>query len=53
MIRMNGHRNKFVIDKRLLFEHSALSMHAFLKHREDLIENKVTLLLGLELMYLA
>ena len=34
-IRVNGHRNKFVVDNRLLFEHSALSYHNFLKHREN------------------
>ena len=33
--RMNGHRNKFVIDKRLLFEHSALSWHSLLEHRNN------------------
>jgi fructose-1,6-bisphosphatase len=33
--RMNGHRSKFVIDKRLLFEKSALSMHCFLVHKEN------------------
>ena len=26
-IRINGHRNKFIIDERLKFEQSALSMH--------------------------
>ena len=26
-VRVNGHRSKFVIDKRLIFEHSALSYH--------------------------
>ncbi len=31
---MNGHRNKFTIDDRLLFEKSALSMHCFLKHKD-------------------
>ena len=30
--RMNGHRSHFVIDNRLLFEKSALSMHCFLIH---------------------
>ena len=33
--RMNGHRSHFVIDKRLLFEKSALSMHCFLAHKSD------------------
>lgn len=33
--RMNGHRNKFVIDNRLLFEQSALSMHCYLVHKEN------------------
>ena len=32
-IRMNGHRNKFCIDSKLLFEKSALSMHCFLVHK--------------------
>ena len=34
-VRMNGHRNKFVIDNRLLFEKSALSMHCYLVHKLD------------------
>ena len=34
-IRMNGHRNKFIIDSRLLFEKSALSMHCYLVHKEN------------------
>ena len=34
-IRMNGHRSKFVIDERLLFEKSALSMHCFLAHKSQ------------------
>ena len=34
-IRMNGHRDKFIIDERLKFEQSALSMHCFLKHKND------------------
>ena len=34
-IRMNGHRDKFIIDERLKFEQSALSMHCFLKHKDD------------------
>lgn len=33
-IRMNGHRSKFLIDGKLLFEQSALSMHCFLVHKE-------------------
>ena len=33
-IRMNGHRSKFVINGKLLFEHSALSMHCFLTHKQ-------------------
>ena len=33
--RMNGHRSHFVIDNRLLFEKSALSMHCFLTHKAD------------------
>ena len=32
-VRMNGHRNKFIIDDRLAFEKSALSMHCFLEHK--------------------
>ena len=32
-IRINGHRSKFVIDSRLLFENSALSMHCYLTHK--------------------
>jgi hypothetical protein len=31
--RLNGHRNKFVIDDRALCEHSALSMHSYPEHR--------------------
>ena len=34
-IRMNGHRDKFLIDDRLKFEHSALSMHCFLNHKDN------------------
>ena len=34
-IRMNGHRSKFVIDKNLLFEQSALSYHCFLAHKSQ------------------
>ena len=34
-VRMNGHRNKFVIDNNLKFEGSALSMHCFLEHKEQ------------------
>lgn len=34
-IRMNGHRSHFKIDSSLTFEKSALSMHAFLCHREN------------------
>ena len=34
-IRMNGHRSKFYIDSRLLFEKSALPMHCFLAHKSD------------------
>ena len=34
-IRMIGHRDKFIIDERLKFEQSALSMHCFLKHNND------------------
>ena len=34
-IRMNGHRNKFATDNRLLFEKSALSMHCFLVHKSQ------------------
>ena len=34
-IRMNGHRSKFVIDNRLLFEHSALAMHCYLVHKSS------------------
>ena len=34
-IRMNGHRDKFIIDDRLKFEQSALSMHCFLKHKDN------------------
>ena len=33
--RMNGHRNKFVIDDRLEYEKSALSMHCFLVHNNE------------------
>jgi hypothetical protein len=33
--RMNGHRNKFVIDSNLIFEKSALSMHCFLAHKNE------------------
>ena len=32
---MNGHRSKFQIDSTLKFEQSALSMHAYLKHKDD------------------
>lgn len=31
--RMNGHRSKFVIDEKMLFENSALSMHCYLEHK--------------------
>ena len=34
-IRMNGHRDKFIIDVRLKLEQSALSMQCFLKHKND------------------
>ena len=34
-IRMNGHRNKFKINPQCDFEKSALSMHCFLKHKDD------------------
>ncbi|KAL5247374.1 hypothetical protein ACHWQZ_G019296 [Mnemiopsis leidyi] len=34
-VRMNGHRSKFVIDERLLFEKSAMSMHCFLAHKSQ------------------
>ncbi len=34
-VRMNGHRDKFVIDRRLLFERSALSYHNFLDHKDN------------------
>ena len=34
-IRMNGHRSKFVLDKKLSFEQSALSMHSFLVHKSS------------------
>ena len=33
--RLNGHRNKFVIDDRALYEHSALSMHCYTEHRHN------------------
>ena len=33
-IRLNGHRNKFNIDDRALYEHSALSMHCYDVHRD-------------------
>ncbi len=33
-IRMNGHRDKFIIDHRLKFEKSALAMHCFLEHKD-------------------
>ena len=35
VIRMNGHRNKFIIDDRLQFEKSALSMHCLLEHKNQ------------------
>ena len=34
-VRMNGHRNKFLIDDRLAFEKSALLMHCFLEHKNQ------------------
>ena len=34
-IRFNGHRNKFKIDKELSFEKSALSLHCFLRHKNN------------------
>ena len=34
-IRMNGHRSHFKIDSSLTFEKSALSMHAFLLHKDN------------------
>ena len=33
-LRMNLHRDKFIIDDRLLFEKSALSMHCYLEHKK-------------------
>lgn len=32
--RLNGHRSKFNIDHRALYEHSALSMHCYNAHRD-------------------
>ena len=32
-VRMNGHRDKFVIDGRLIYEKSALSIHCFMEHK--------------------
>ena len=37
-IRVNGHRNKFFIDERKLYEKSALSLHCFLEHDSDQFE---------------
>eukprot|EP00116_Pleurobrachia_bachei_P000265 sb/3460527/ len=34
-IRFNGHRNKFKIDTNLSFEKSALSLHCFLRHKNN------------------
>ena len=34
-IRMNGHRSKFKINPQCDFEKSALSMHCFLKHKDE------------------
>ncbi len=31
---LNGHRDKFIIDERKLYEKSALSMHCFIEHRD-------------------
>ena len=33
--RQNGHRHKFVIDERAIYEHSALSMHCYMEHRDN------------------
>ena len=33
--RLNGHRHKFVIDERAIYEHSALSMHCYTEHRNN------------------
>ena len=33
--RLNGHRHKFKIDDRGLYEHSALSMHCYIEHRDN------------------
>ena len=33
--RLNGHRHKFTIDDRKLYEHSALSMHCYNEHRDN------------------
>ena len=34
-VRMNGHRNKFIIDNRSAFEKSAFSMYCFLEHKNQ------------------
>ena len=34
-VRFNGHRNKFKIDRALTYEKSALSLHCFLKHKDN------------------
>ena len=33
--RLNGHRHNLVIDERAIYEHSALSMHCYTKHRDN------------------
>ena len=35
-IRLNGHRSKFILDDRKIYEHSALSMHCYIEHKNDL-----------------
>ena len=32
-VRMNGHRDKFVVDGRLIYEKSALAIHCFMQHK--------------------
>ena len=33
--RLNGHRHKFKIDESRTYEHSALSMHCYIEHRDN------------------
>ena len=44
-VRINCHRSKFVIDKRLIFEQSALSYHSFLAPKDNFSMNNFKLVI--------